>query len=96
MQQGGFQSLKYSGQIEPSIQALDDAINITHRILEALEYWRNKVVHDQNRKQEQQHQVSKPLMKRPIDYVDDEVNFGDDGKSALHPDPKKHRKGVCS
>ncbi|KAF3912559.1 hypothetical protein ABW21_db0200212 [Orbilia brochopaga] len=95
-QVGGFQALKYSGQIEPSIQALDDAINITHRILEALEYWRNKVVNDQSRKHEQQINPVKPLPKRSIDHVDDDVGYGDDIRGGLHSDPKKQRKGKAA
>ncbi|KAK6332483.1 hypothetical protein TWF730_004150 [Orbilia blumenaviensis] len=95
-QPGGFQALKYSGQIEPSIQALDDAINITHRILEALQYWRNKVVNDQSRKHEQQINTVKPIPKRSIDHIDDDMSYGDDMRGALHPDPKKQRKGKAA
>lgn len=96
-QPGGFQALKYSGQIEPSIQALDDAINITHRILDALQYWRTKVVNDQSRKHEQQVNTVKPMPKRSIDHVDDDMSYaGDDMRGALHPDPKKQRKGKAA
>ncbi|KAK6526246.1 hypothetical protein TWF694_004854 [Orbilia ellipsospora] len=95
-QPGGFQALKYSGQIEPSVQALDDAINITHRILEALEYWRNKVVSDQSRKHEQQMNPIKSMPKRSIDHLEDEINYGEDLRGALHPDPKKQRKGKAA
>ncbi|EWC46619.1 hypothetical protein DRE_04106 [Drechslerella stenobrocha 248] len=95
-QVGGFQALKYSGQIEPSIQALDDAINITHRILEALEYWRNKVVNDQSRKHEQQANPVKPMPKRSIEQVDDDMGYTDDMRAGLHSDPKKQRKGKAA
>ncbi|KAF3086876.1 hypothetical protein TWF102_007524 [Orbilia oligospora] len=96
-QPGGFQALKYSGQIEPSIQALDDAISITHRILDALQYWRTKVVSDQSRKHEQQINTVKPMPKRSIDHIDDDMSYaGDDMRGALHPDPKKQRKGKAA
>lgn len=95
-QVGGFQALKYSGQIEPSIQALDDALNITHRIVEALEYWRNKVVNDQSRKHEQQINPVKPLPKRSIADVDEDVGYPDDLRGGLHSDPKKQRKGKAA
>ncbi|KAK6507301.1 hypothetical protein TWF481_005744 [Arthrobotrys musiformis] len=96
-QPGGFQALKYSGQIEPSIQALDDAISITHRILDALQYWRTKVVTDQSRKHEQQISTAKPMPKRSIDHIDDDMSYaGDDMRGALHPDPKKQRKGKAA
>ena len=55
-QQAGLQAPKFSGQTEPSIHALDDALAMASRTIQALEFWKNKVIADQSAKQDQQEQ----------------------------------------
>ena len=92
-QQAGYQGPKYTGQTDPSLQSLDDAIGMVRRSTQALEFWRNKVLADQNRKQEQQMNAMRSMSKRPLDY-DDEIGEVDDKSGLLPSDPKKQRRGV--
>jgi len=95
-QQAGLQTPKFSGQTEPSLHALEDALAMSIRTTQALEFWKNKVLADQSVKQEQ-HMTSIKAQKSSMDYTDEDgAHFGEEskGNGSLPPDPKKQRRGV--
>jgi len=93
-QQAGYQGPKYTGQTDPALESLEKVLEMSIRTTEALDFWRKKVIADQNRKQEQQRNAIRSITKRPLEYSEDDVIDIDDKNGIAASDSKKQRRGV--